>query len=222
MPFTLLQTCRCLPTRQAGHGGERSGSTVHVRQTSDVLDVVNAFWFSNVRFGRAFALFTTCAATVSVKDNMENWDGRRLKRMGKRQTRSSLGTKASRKSPRNAGGGAALQWLPGFCAVTEFSSRMAVCSTDKSGAWHMLPTDDEAAGQRGCAKRCTRCRNCRFVSYSMMDNDCSWYADCNLRALGDSPSGHHSAQVKSGAGSELTRPPRSRVAANRPTHHPRP
>ena len=96
---------------------------------------------------------------------------------------------------------------------------MAVCSTDKSGAWHMLPTDDEAAGQRGCAKRCTRCRNCRFVSYSMMDNDCSWYADCNLRALGDSPSGHHSAQVNSGAGSELTRPPRSR-RRGQPPHPP--
>ena len=29
---------------------------------------------------------STCAATVSVKDNMENWDGRRLKGMGKRQS----------------------------------------------------------------------------------------------------------------------------------------
>ena len=91
-----------------------------------------------------------------------------------------------------------LQWLPGYCAVTEFSSRVALCSTDKSGAWHTLPTDDAVKGQRSCAKRCTRCRNCRFVSYSMSQNDCSWYAECNLRALGDNKfqTDHHSAQVK--------------------------
>ena len=144
---------------------------------------------------------STCAATVSVK-NMENWDGRRLKGNG------------------NHGSLQSLQWLPGVCAVTEFSSRMAVCRTDKSGAWHMMPTADEGAGRRGCAKRCRLCRNCRFVSYSMVDNDCSWYADCNLRALGDSPSDHHSAQVKSGARiSELTRPHRSR-RRGQPPHAP--
>ena len=113
-----------------------------------------------------------------------------------------------------------LQWLPGYCAVTEFSSRMALCSTDKSGAWHMLPTDDAVKGQHSCAKRCMRCRNCRFVSYSMSQNDCSWYAECNLRALGDNKfqTDHHSAQVKSDR-IELTRPHRSRFHLQ-PSHAP--
>ena len=112
------------------------------------------------------------------------------------------------------------QWLPGYCAVTEFSSRMALCSTDKSGAWHMLPTDDAVKGQRSCAKRCTHCRNCQFVSYSRSQNDCSWYAECNLRALGDNKlqTDHHSAQVKSKK-IELTRPHRSRLHLQ-PSHAP--
>ena len=94
---------------------------------------------------------------------------------------------------------------------------MAVCSTDTSGAWHMLPTDDEVAGRRRCAKRCTRCRNCRFVSYSRQDNDCSWYADCRLGGLRDSPSGHHSAQVKRVISGELARQRQSRP---QPPHAP--
>ena len=120
-------------------------------------------------------------------------------------------------SAKDNGDGAALRWLPGYCATTEFSSRMAVCSTDTSGAWHMLPTDDEVAGRRRCAKRCTRCRNCRFVSYSRQDNDCSWYADCRLGGLRDSPSGHHSAQVKRGISDELARQRQSRP---QPPHAP--
>ena len=120
-------------------------------------------------------------------------------------------------SAKDNGDGAALRWLPGYCATTEFSSRMAVCSKDTSGAWHMLPTDDEVAGRRRCAKRCTRCRNCRFVSYSRQDNDCNWYADCRLGGLRDSPSGHHSAQIKWGRSGELARQRKSRL---QPLHAP--
>ena len=114
-----------------------------------------------------------------------------------------------------------LQWLPGYCAVTQFSSRMSLCSSDKSGAWHMLPTDDAIEGRRRCAKRCTHCRNCRFVSYSRSQNDCSWYAECNLGALGDSKkfqTDHHSAQVQSDR-IGLTRLRRSRPHLQ-PSHAP--
>ena len=110
-----------------------------------------------------------------------------------------------------------LQWLPGYCAVTEFSSRMAVCTTDRSGAWHMLPTEDTVEGQRSCAKRCTRCRNCRFVSYSRTQNDCSWYAECNITALGSQlQTKHHSALVKMDR-IEIARPHRSQLE---PPHAP--
>ena len=91
-----------------------------------------------------------------------------------------------------------LRWRPGYCAVTEFSSRISGCSTDQKGAWHMQPTQNTTEGQRRCAARCLRCRNCRFVSYSRRSNDCSWYSECNLGALGSqfAAEEHHTAQVK--------------------------
>ena len=46
-----------------------------------------------------------------------------------------------------------------------------------------------------CLDRCSHCRRCRFVSISLVFNDCSWYASCNTSRLHLVPSG-----FRSGAG----------------------
>ena len=38
-------------------------------------------------------------------------------------------------------------------------------------------------GLVGCLRVCAGCANCRFISYSLFDNDCSWYTDCSLKNL---------------------------------------
>ena len=34
-----------------------------------------------------------------------------------------------------------------------------------------------------CLRKCLRCVNCNFVSYSAQQNDCSWYSQCNMQNL---------------------------------------
>ena len=80
-----------------------------------------------------------------------------------------------------------LDWRSGYCKATEFSSRESNCHSDSMGAWHVPSTGNVTDGRRRCAARCSRCHNCRFVSFSLENRDCSWYAACNLSRLHPPP-----------------------------------
>lgn len=70
-------------------------------------------------------------------------------------------------------------WMPGFCAETSTSAdHLKACETQQQGS---LPL----GGKHGivtraqCVDFCySRCRRCRYVSYSRELNDCSWFSSC--------------------------------------------
>lgn len=86
-----------------------------------------------------------------------------------------------------------IDWRPGYCAPTQFTSRPPDCQTDVSGAWAVVRSNaDEQAQRRRCAARCSRCAQCRYVSFSSKWADCSWFHECNYTKLRrDLPAGGH-------------------------------
>merc|ERR1712216_1086659 len=65
------------------------------------------------------------------------------------------------------------------------------------GAWVLRGSLNE------CVRRCTCCARCRWVSYSRVNADCSWFAECNASALltsGPSQS-YHTVEVTPRSGS---------------------
>ena len=68
------------------------------------------------------------------------------------------------------------EWLPGHCGTT--SEQGAQCRHgDSQGA---------AAGVRNlsaCLAFCAGCPRCRFISYSEIGRDCSWYNACDTSRL---------------------------------------
>ena len=76
---------------------------------------------------------------------------------------------------------ATVVWRPGYCGTTDFASRLDVCSTRASGAWHMARWRTPQAAQDQCLKRCVRCANCLFVSYTV--GECSWFSKCDMTRL---------------------------------------
>ena len=65
-------------------------------------------------------------------------------------------------------------WRHGFCGVVERSVSSATpCRAKQSrGAWRDV---DSAAA---CARLCQSCGHCKYVSFSPLDLDCSWFASC--------------------------------------------
>jgi hypothetical protein len=78
----------------------------------------------------------------------------------------------------NASAAEATEMLRGLCAVT---SEMGHCATSHLGFWD---TAKHSIGDvHECAAMCNRCRQCRYVSFSAKNRDCSWYRACELDAL---------------------------------------
>ena len=63
----------------------------------------------------------------------------------------------------------------GYCAITD--SHAGDCAAGNSGSWRVV------GGLSACMARCASCDRCRFVSYSVHEKDCSWYAHCNTLRL---------------------------------------
>jgi 5-methylcytosine-specific restriction endonuclease McrA len=87
---------------------------------------------------------------------------------------------------------ASLTWRKGSCGATEFSSHVDCRFADR-GAWHTAPGMNASRGKQQCARRCESCENCRFVSFSAVERDCSWYASCDTLIPGV---GHETALVR--------------------------
>lgn len=72
-------------------------------------------------------------------------------------------------------------WLAGFCAVTDAAHGLD-CERGEQGS---LPLSAHGVHNRQtCVDFCfSRCRRCRYVSFSKELGDCSWYARCDVTAL---------------------------------------
>ncbi|KAL1507088.1 hypothetical protein AB1Y20_007947 [Prymnesium parvum] len=98
----------------------------------------------------------------------------------------------------------------GFCSVT--TTGETDCDDGESGSFlfgsHLdghnvlFGNDREAKEDRmeaalaRCLDRCSRCLRCRFVSFSLEKEDCSWYAECNLKELHEQNFGFSTAEVQ--------------------------
>ena len=83
----------------------------------------------------------------------------------------------------------------GYCEPTTDAGS---CKRGRKGSWAMPAVSTHqgwATAAAWCLDRCSHCRRCRFVSISLVFNDCSWYASCNTSRLHLVPSG-----FRSGAG----------------------
>ena len=81
--------------------------------------------------------------------------------------------------------------LAGHCGLTRVGSKCA--APGESGAWQTGPW----AAQLGslsprkrnhqllmmCLQECSRCDTCSYISFSLSQQDCSWYASCNMSQL---------------------------------------
>ena len=64
-------------------------------------------------------------------------------------------------------------WRPGSCGAVKGNRR---CKAGRlKGGWPAVKSTRE------CVHLCQSCTSCRFVSYSSLDRDCSWFASCDLR-----------------------------------------
>ena len=62
-------------------------------------------------------------------------------------------------------------WHPGFCTQTE-TGELNDCHKGDRGSWANV------GSALLCIALCQRCGQCGHVSYSSLDNDCSWFTSC--------------------------------------------
>ena len=65
--------------------------------------------------------------------------------------------------------------MRGHCGETEFGD--SDCQSDDFGAWR-ISSPLVNGTLLGCMARCACCEQCRYISYSPADDDCSWYREC--------------------------------------------
>ena len=111
-------------------------------------------------------------------------------------TPSRAGVWAESKSPGAATKGHARmrvqQRLPlqGYCNKTETGP--ASCSTASQGSFRMA----ENEGQTACFELCMRCERCHYISYSVLWQDCGWFASCDLARLRKDVNGFETLAVQ--------------------------
>lgn len=103
----------------------------------------------------------------------------------------------------------------GFCEVTTENDAGQCASSEtrtatKQGSWSM-------PSLRACVKRCTQCQACRFVSFSPINYDCSWFHDCDIMRLQTMP-GVSEAHGWSFTTVAVKGPHRRSIGASRASH----
>jgi FkbM family methyltransferase len=100
---------------------------------------------------------------------------------------------------------AGARWLKassvGHCGATEYGA--GDCAHGAKGAW-ALPwweVVDWHVAAASCLRRCARCAQCRHISVSLQDKDCSWYLRCDALTTATNSNGDAPAEVvhRSGA-----------------------
>ena len=83
-------------------------------------------------------------------------------------------------------GGGPLPPKPGYTAAGNCgdTSYHDDCEAGRAqtGAWNT--TTEKIADLAACAERCRKCpETCEYISFSLRNEDCSWYASCNMSSL---------------------------------------
>ena len=80
-------------------------------------------------------------------------------------------------APPNASSGAVPR--RGHCGSANLGTD---CAKDEKGAWTLSrrETKSWSTAAAACTQRCQRCENCRFISFSVRYQDCSWFLRCSL------------------------------------------
>jgi hypothetical protein len=98
------------------------------------------------------------------------------------RVRARVGSAVRRSTPRRSS--AAHDWLRtarrGYCEETELDSG-ASCARGRKGAWK-LKAANMANATATCLALCGGCPRCRYISVTA--NECNWFRDCDLEALG--------------------------------------
>ena len=96
----------------------------------------------------------------------------------------------------------AVTWHRGACGVTK-AGEGGHCGEPGSagkGSW-------TARSAEACARLCEGCGECKVVSFSPTDHDCSWFQRCELSKLQKSPhSWHHTLIVRDDGGQLVAQP----------------
>jgi len=72
--------------------------------------------------------------------------------------------------------------LRGHCGPT---TEIGDCSAGASGSFGGRDWSSWSKAAHWCLQRCARCARCQFISVSLAERDCSWFASCSK--LHDSP-----------------------------------
>ena len=83
---------------------------------------------------------------------------------------------------------------PGHCGTAGVN---ADCQVDDAGSW-VFDRSEASSWQEAaeaCVRRCNSCERCRYVSYSLRRQDCSWFEHCNLEKLPNFVSGFRTLAV---------------------------
>ena len=73
----------------------------------------------------------------------------------------------------------------------------AGCRRDAQGSFPLglAQSADWQAASRACLALCADCAQCRYVSISVQEHDCSWYARCDVLRLRNAGLGHRTFVV---------------------------
>lgn len=74
----------------------------------------------------------------------------------------------------------------GFCNITRYEEGGRCAHDDAQGSWR-------AESLTACASHCTRCSQCRYISFSSKERDCSWFGDCPFLHSGAEITGYNAS-----------------------------
>ena len=73
-----------------------------------------------------------------------------------------------------------VRYQDGYCYATPLGEEGS-CDTGRHGAWDTAVYS--IRNMQHYIRKCLRCANCNFVSYTAQQNDCSWYSRCPMHNL---------------------------------------
>ena len=83
--------------------------------------------------------------------------------------------------------------VEGFCNETS-TGQHGDCERGDKGSWRI--GEGNLTDVAACVRRCVDgCARCRYVSVSIPERDCSWYATCDVRRLRNAGLGHRTYAV---------------------------
>ena len=79
-------------------------------------------------------------------------------------------------------------WADGFCGAT-VDGESNDCARDDLGSFGLKPHQlvNWSMAWTACTRHCLGCARCQYITVSLSNADCSWYASCNMRHLSKSP-----------------------------------